>query len=324
MRPMPRVVTFGEAMLRLSAPGRRRLEQAHALDVWPAGAELNVAIGLARLGTEAAWVSRLPDNALGRLVAAHARAHGVDLGGVLWAEEGRLGLYFTEIGEGARPSAALYDRAASAFAQLDPGDLDWQALFEGADALAVSGITPALSAACADATAGAVAAAREAGALVAYDVNLRRRLTTPEDARATLERLAGDLDVLVASTTDALALFPEADGADIPTALRERLGVSTVVVSAGDDVTRTRTAAGETTETVTRPHLPATEPIGSGDAFCAGFLHGLVGGRSLREALALGDALSALKLSIPGDAPVVTPEEVESALGGRAEAGVRR
>ena len=122
---MPDIVTFGEAMIRLTPPGMQRLEQAHAFDVWVAGAELNVAVGLARLGGSAGWVSRLPDNPLGRRVAAHARANGVDTAGVAWTEEGRLGLFFVEVGQAPRPSATLYDRGDSAFATLDPAAFDW-------------------------------------------------------------------------------------------------------------------------------------------------------------------------------------------------------
>ena len=111
---MAAAVTFGEAMLRLSPPGRRRLEQSQQLDVWPAGAELNVAVGLARLGTPAAWVSRLPRNPLGRLVVAHARAHGVDTSRVVWADDGRLGLYFVEVAAPPRSGLRMLCGEASA------------------------------------------------------------------------------------------------------------------------------------------------------------------------------------------------------------------
>src|SRR5204863_6679 len=92
------VVTFGEAMIRLSPPGFRRLEQARSLDVQVGGAELNTAVALARLGRPAAWVSRLTDNPLGRLVANHAREAGVGTEHVLWTSDDRVGLYFLEFG----------------------------------------------------------------------------------------------------------------------------------------------------------------------------------------------------------------------------------
>src|SRR5215468_3619353 len=92
------VVTFGEAMIRLSPPGFRRLEQAHSLDLQVGGAELNTAVALARLGRGAAWVSRLTDNPLGRLIANRAREASVATDHVLFTKDDRVGLYFLEFG----------------------------------------------------------------------------------------------------------------------------------------------------------------------------------------------------------------------------------
>src|SRR5438093_2525687 len=115
------VITFGEAMVRLSPPNFRRLEQARSLDVQVGGAELNTAAALARLGHNAAWVSRLTDNPLGRLIANHAREAGVGTEHVLWTGEGRVGLYFLEFGAAPRASSVLYDRKDSAIAGIRPG-----------------------------------------------------------------------------------------------------------------------------------------------------------------------------------------------------------
>src|SRR5437763_2837099 len=104
------VVTFGEAMVRLSPPNFRRLEQARSLDVQVGGAELNTAVGLARLGRSAAWVSRLTNNPLGRLIANHARETGVCTDHVQWTKEDRVGLYFLAFGAAPRASNVLYDR----------------------------------------------------------------------------------------------------------------------------------------------------------------------------------------------------------------------
>src|SRR5436309_14409002 len=104
------VITFGEAMVRLSPPNFRRLEQARSLDVQVGGAELNTAVGLARLGRSSAWVSRLTNNPLGRLIANHAREAGASTEHVVWTDEDRVGGYFLESGAAPRPSSALHDR----------------------------------------------------------------------------------------------------------------------------------------------------------------------------------------------------------------------
>src|SRR5919199_2850520 len=123
------VITFGEAMIRLSPPGCRRLEQARSLDVQVGGAELNTAVALARLGRSAAWVSRLTRNPLGRFIANKAREAGVGTDHVVWTDDDRVGLYFLEFGAAPRASSVLYDRKGSAIAGVRPGMVAWGAAF---------------------------------------------------------------------------------------------------------------------------------------------------------------------------------------------------
>jgi 2-dehydro-3-deoxygluconokinase len=316
---VPDVVTFGEAMIRLTPPGMQRLEQAHAFDVWVAGAELNVAVGLARLGASAGWVTRLPDNALGRRVASHARANGVDTAGVEWTERGRLGLFFVEVGQAPRPSATLYDRDDSAFTALDPAAFDWAALLAGARAFHTSGITPGLSAACELATEDALRAARGAGCHTSYDLNFRGRLTTPADARRCLERFAPEIDTLIASMGEVEAVLGLAGSpGDVALRLRDALGIRRVVVSTridGRDGLQLRHSALADGEVLEResPAFRTVDPLGGGDAFSAGFLLGMLDD-SPGRGLELAGAVAALKQSIPGDFAILVREEVEHLL----------
>jgi 2-dehydro-3-deoxygluconokinase len=155
------VVTFGEAMVRLSPPGFRRLEQARSLDLFVGGAELNTAAALARLGRSTSWVSRLTRNSLGRLIANHAREIGVATDHVLWTDADRVGVYFVEFGAAPRASTVLYDRKDSAIARITPGMIDWPAAFQGGRWFHVTGITPALSQSAAETTREALRAARQ-------------------------------------------------------------------------------------------------------------------------------------------------------------------
>jgi 2-dehydro-3-deoxygluconokinase len=320
---MAEVVTFGEAMLRLSPPGRMRLEQARALEVWPAGAELNVAVGLARLGTTAAWVSRLPRGPLGEIVLAHARSFGLDVSGVLRADEGRIGLYFVEVAEPPRASRALYDRAASVFATLDPAELDWETLLADARAFHVSGITTALSTACARGAADALAAASRAGCHTSYDLNLRQRLAPPAEWRARVEEVADSLYTLICSVDDAAEAFGlRGEPVEVAERLREALGVPRVVVSRrvprGQGLRRESVAVGEGGSTAaSSPAFRAAEPVGAGDAFCAGFIRGLLTD-GVARGLELGGAMAAVKQTVPGDAPVVDADDLELALAEEA------
>jgi 2-dehydro-3-deoxygluconokinase len=163
------LISFGEAMIRLSPPDFKRLEQTTTLDVNIGGAELNVAIGVSRLGLKSSWVSRLPDNPLGRMIANKARELGVDISHVSWENQGRAGLYFLEFGATPRGSSVTYDRAGSSFSSIQPGELDWGQILKGVKCFHVTGITPALSTSAADVTVEALKKARKQGCTVSLE-----------------------------------------------------------------------------------------------------------------------------------------------------------
>src|SRR5947208_7387830 len=196
------VITFGEAMVRLSPPNFRRLEQARSLDVQVGGAELNTAVALARLGRSAAWVSRLTDNPLGRLIANHAREAGVSTEHVVWTKEDRVGVYYLEFGAAPRASSVLYDRKGAAIANVRPGMVPWERVFAGAKWFHVTGITPALSPSAAAATREALQAARSAGVGTSIDLNYRVKLWTPEEAGKCMSDLMRVTDVLITTEED--------------------------------------------------------------------------------------------------------------------------
>src|SRR5581483_7572782 len=163
-------------MVRLAPPHFQRLEQARTLDVEIGGAELNTAAGLVRLGRSAAWVSRLPDNPLGRLVANRVREAGVSDEFVQFAADGRCGVYFLEFGAAPRASSILYDRKDSSASRITPGAFDWPAVLRGARWFHVTGITAALGPGVAEATAEALKAAKAAGLGTSIDLNYRSKL----------------------------------------------------------------------------------------------------------------------------------------------------
>src|SRR5437870_4560126 len=201
------VITFGEAMLRLSPPNFRRLEQARSLEVFVGGAELNTAVGLARLGRSTAWISRLTQNPLGRLLGNHAREAGVSTEHVVWTEDDRVGVYFLEFGAAPRASSVLYDRKQSAMAQIRPGMVDWPAVFAGGRWFHVTGITPALSASAAEATRQAVQAARAAGVSISMDVNYRAKLWSQAEAGRWMTSAMETCDVLITTEEDTAKVY---------------------------------------------------------------------------------------------------------------------
>ena len=137
------VVTLGESMLRLTPPGFLRIEQTRSFDIWVGGTESNTAVGLARLGMDVAWLSRLPNSPLGRYISNRIAQFGVDASQVVWADDERLGIYFHEKAQDPRASEIIYDRRDSAMSRMTPDDLpDGVIVEDGADLLHTTGITP--------------------------------------------------------------------------------------------------------------------------------------------------------------------------------------
>ena len=327
------LVTFGEAMVRLTPPNFQRLEQAQSFDVHAGGAELNVAVAAARLGVSTRWVSRLPENALGRMIASRAREQGVHVR-VDWTPDDRAGLYFVEAGAAPRASSVLYDRAASAISKVIPGTIEWGPLFHRARWFHVSGITPALSDAAAAVTHEALSAAKAAGLTVSYDLNYRRKLWSPERARTVQEPLMKHVDVLITTEEDTRLVFGigESEGGfervdaasyeQVALTLAERFGFRAVAVTLRENprvLLNSWSAIVAADGAIHRApcyEVEVIDRIGAGDAFSAGLIVGALEGRSWEDAVRLGTATSALKHSIPGDFCLVTRAEVDQLLRG--------
>ncbi len=321
------VVTFGEAMLRLSPPHFGRLEQTHSLDVEIGGSELNVAVGVARLGLNAAWISKLPNNPLGRMVRNRARELGVDVSQVIFSDQGRQGLYFVEYGAAPRASSVLYDRGNSAISLIKPEEVDWKKILSKAKLFHVSGITPALSPSAAETTALAMKTAKEVGCLVSYDLNYRKKLWTPAQARSCQEPLMKLVDILTTTEEDTGVVFGirEENYQKVAETLAKTFGFKAVAITLREDIsvwknnwTAIAYADGKiyTDRTYT---VEIVDRVGAGDSFTAGFIYGYLTGDA-EKGVKYGNALAALKHSMPGDFNWSTLEEVEAQIKG---AGLR-
>ncbi|HID95613.1 MAG TPA: sugar kinase [Candidatus Latescibacteria bacterium] len=314
------VVSFGEAMLRLSPPDYLRLEQARSFDVNVGGCELNVAVGLSRFGLKTAWVTRLPRNPLGRMVANKAREHGVDTSNIVWTDGGRVGIYYLELGSTPRPSQVIYDRKGSAISLIKPGEVDWPKVFEDTRLFHTSGITPALSKSCAEVTAQAIEAAKEAGCKICFDLNYRGRLWSPEEAEKCLSRLMGKVDILITTQFDTETVFGmKGSYEEIASQLKERFGLSVVAITLRE--VRTVLTGGWTSLALADGRfyrgkmydVEIIDRVGAGDAYTAGFIYGYLTG-DVEKAVACGDAMAALEQTIPGDLSWFTEEEVQKQL----------
>lgn len=332
------IVFFGELLLRLTAPDRELLLQSGRLAVHVGGAEANVAVGLARLGHATKMVSAVPDNSLGAAAVTALRGHGVDCTDI-WLRDGRMGLYFLTSGAGLRASEVVYDRAHSSFADA-PADLfDWDRLLAGASRLHLSGITPALGPATADAAIAAAEAAKALGVPVSFDGNYRARLweSWDSDPRAVLTQLVETADILFGNHRDVSLLLGKTFHGDGPERRREaaeaafaafpKLKLIASTARHVDDADRHRIAARiDTREATHRTDevvvAGIVDRIGTGDAFAAGVLHGLQIGADLDWTARAGLALTCLKHSLPGDASLFGRTDIHTFLTG--ELDVRR
>lgn len=291
------VFTLGEAMLRLSPPAAQRLEQAAEFRVYTGGSEANVAVGLARLGLRTAWTGKLPQNPLGMRVAAEIAMHGVDTSQVIWAKSGRVGVYYLEVAGAPRGSLVVYDRQGSAGSEMQPGDIDFSLLAE-ARHLHISGITPALSDACAATAREALAAARNFGATISFDINYRSRLWDAAKAHNILTPML-NVDLVFCTMADAQLVFGQTGApAEVANSLRQTWGARMVVLTLGAE--GALVAADGKTWHGHGLRVDPVDRVGAGDAYVAGFLYGYLAG-DIDKAVAYGGAMAAWKYSEPGD-----------------------
>jgi 2-dehydro-3-deoxygluconokinase len=334
-----RIVTFGEIMLRLAPPGVERFLQTPQFLATFGGAEANVAVALASFGQHASFVTVLPANAIADAAVAELRRFGVDTSQIVRAT-GRVGVYYLEAGANQRPSRIVYDRDRSAIALAKPGDISWQAVFEGATSLPmwfhISGITPALSSSAADLALESVRQAHDAGLTVSCDLNYRKNLWRwGKIAREVLPELVKFTDVLIANEEDvqvALGLEVEVDvqSGQLDRGQYEKLAGR--VLSAYPNL---RAIAITLRESVSASHngwsaclhdgqhfftsrrydiTHIVDRVGAGDSFAAGLIYGMLTGLANQDTLEFAVAASCLKHSIPGDFSRVSVAEVNALL----------
>jgi len=309
------VVTLGECLASFVAADAGPLAEARRFTRHIAGAEANVAVGLARLGHAVAYIGRVGGDGFGTAILRALRGEGVDVRHLTIDDSARTGVMFRE----RRVLGAMdvvYHRAGSAGSRVTPEEVVRavdDGVFEGIRWLHLTGITPALSDSARAATMRALEEGRRIGATVSLDVNLRRRLWSDEQAAPVLRDLASRVDVVFGST-DELALVAGADLDSEPDQLVAAVaatGPRTVVVKLGRDGALGRD--GETS--LAEPGIAVTDvvdPVGAGDAFCAGFIAGRLDGVDLTTALRMGNACGALAVAASGDQSGL-PDRVELA-----------
>lgn len=340
---MAKIITMGEIMLRLSAPGYQRIIQSDSFDVSFGGAEANVAVSLANYGHEASFVTKVPANPIGESAVASLRKYHVNCEFVVRGGE-RLGIFFLETGASMRASKVIYDRAHSSMAEADPSDFDFDKIFDGADWFHFTGITPAISDKAAILTEEALKEAKRKNIPVSVDLNYRKKLWPTEKAQKVMTNLMQYVDVCIGNEEDAekaLGFKPgktdvangklELSGyQDIFERMMEQFHFQYVVstlresCSASDNGWSACIYNGKDFYHSRRYDIRIVDRVGSGDAFAAGLICGLLEKKPMEDALEFAVAASSLKHTLPGDFNLITREEVELLAGGDISGRVQR
>lgn len=344
------IVTFGEVMLRLKAPGFERLLQSPNLEATFGGGEANVAVSLAQFGLEVTYVTALPRNPISEACVAFLKGKGVDTSHIVQAGE-RMGIYYLEAGANQKPSRVVYDRVHSAIMDVSPSDFDWEKILDGATWFHITGITPALSTSVAEISRTAMMTAQKKGITVSCDFNYRKNLWKyGQSAPEVMTDLVRYADVGIANEEDcqrALGITVESgdweddiESGRIDTEkyrlLCEKvlsafpnLKYQAITLRESYNADRNGWAAclHNGKEFFVSTHYEVTDIVdrmGTGDAFAAGLIYGLTSGMADPEALEYAVAASCLKHSIPGDMNFCSVEEVKVLMAGNGSGRIQR
>lgn len=329
---MAEVVSFGETMLRFTPPAAGRLEGARSLELYVTGAESNVLACLSRLRVSTLWLSALPDNPTGRIVANELKSHGVDTQHIVWmdGERHRLGTFYAEDAAAPLGPQIWSDRTNSAFTQLRPDEADYFVLGE-ARLLYLTGITPALGRNSRTIFEDLLGEAAARKVPLAFDVNYRSKLWLADEAAGSLEDACRQADILFCTLNDADELWgltgnPEAVMRQLARKFANDNPKKTYIMTLGSE--GASQLQGNLYLHV--PALPSEGPwrFGLGDAFAAGYLYAYLGGKLFKELemesltneglainyLRFANAVASLKCCIAGDIATITLDEVRSVL----------
>lgn len=342
-----RIVTFGEIMLRLATPGFERFSQIRQFNASFGGGEANVAISLANFGLKVDYLTRLPKNDIAEACIMDLRRYNVGTDKIIYGGD-RLGIYYLETGAVARPSKVIYDRANSAIAEIKPGMVNWDSVFEGVTWFHWTGITPAISEGAALVCKEAIETANKKGITVSADLNFRKNLWKwGKKAPEVMPDLVSGCDIILGNEEDAEKVFGiHPEGVDVTSGHIEAAAYESVCRQLMKKFPRARKVIVTLRGSINANHntwsgvlfdgkklyeapvydiTHIVDRVGGGDSFMGGLIYGLISfpGDDQR-ALNFAVAASCLKHTIYGDFNMVTVKEVETLMGGDASGRVSR
>ncbi len=294
------IATFGEAMLLLIADRPGPLELAQSFSKRIAGAEINVAIGLSRLGFDVHWASRLGDDSMGRYLIHTMRAEGVNCEHVRLDAGQKTGFQFKgRVDDGSDPPVE-YHRKGSAASMMRPADID-QPWLQAARHLHATGVFAAISPNALATAQRSLELARAAGSSITFDPNLRPTLWPSQEVmRREINALAAQADGVLPGLAEGQLLTGLSRPEDIAAFYRDQ-GAQWVVVKLGEQGAYFDHAQAGSGYVPACPVAQVLDTVGAGDAFAVGVISGLLDGLELAAAVRRGCWLGARQVQVLGD-----------------------
>ena len=330
-----KVLTFGEILLRLASPGYTRFFQKDCLETSFCGAEANVAVSLAILGVDSAFLTKLPKNDIAVSAVNSLRYFGVDTSKIVYGD-GRMGLYYLEKGASQRPSKVIYDRAYSAISLSKLNDFDWNEIFKDIDWFHWTGIDPALSDDMIGICLEACKTAKSKGITISCDLNYRKNLWSSEKAQSIMPELMQFVDVCIANEEDAdrtlgitaknsiqeQGKIDKSDYICISNEICQRYGCEYVAFTLRESFSASVNGwsgilyNSKKGKAVFSPNykIQLVDRVGGGDSFAAGLIYGLICGKDDKEVIDFAVAASCLKQTVEGDYNRTTVQEIEQLI----------
>lgn len=290
------LVTLGETMVAFTPSEREYIRYANSFGKKTAGAESNVAIGVAKLGHKSGWISKVGKDELGEFVIREVRGEGVDTSCVGCSYEAPTGVMFKQVLAGNETSVTYY-RKNSAASTLSPEDIDIDYL-TSAKILHISGVTPALSESCRETINYVVDIAKKHRMLISFDPNIRLKLWSKEDAKAYLTPLLAKSDIVLTGLDEGEILLGLSKGDELIKKLLE-MGVKQVAVKLGAEGALVGDKSG--IHKIKATKVNAVDNIGAGDAFSAGYLSGVIEGKNIEDCGVMGCLMGAFAVASFGD-----------------------
>lgn len=322
------ILGFGEIMLRLTPSNNQKIMQVNSFDATYGGGEANVVCSLANFGHKTKYVTKVPNNSLGDKVIRDLKSYNVDTSDILQGD-GRLGIYFLEIGHGLRSTEVIYDRKYSSISMTNKNEFDIEKMLEDVKLVHLSGITPALSKELYDLTIDIAKFAKKTGILVSLDSNYRAKLWSLENAKEFLEEILPYVDIAFLGNLDMTNILKyeskkigyEESLKDLYEKLFEKYPnlkyaacTKRSVNSINNNSLKGYLFDKENLHVSNEYNFDILDRVGGGDAYTAGILHGILDNLNSIETVEFGTCASVLKHSIKGDINLVDRESVSSLI----------